>query len=572
MARLFPQLSDERLDELQSRAEARFYRACRDQLGPQYLVLHSIPYITRVSGEPRDGEADFVIFAPDKGLVVVEIKGGGVSYSPAQGQWYSVNVSGEKNPIKDPFAQVTKEKHAVLELIKAHRAWRTLGIKWLLVGHAVFLADVDRLDPLILPHAPREIMGGRQDLQDLEKWLQKVITFWEGEQPHSMPLTPAAMALVEELFCQPREVRPLVSAQLKEEETIRIQLTEQQTRILRILGQRRRAAICGGAGTGKTLLAVEKARQLASEGLRTLLLCFNRPLADHLKHVIGNQPNLLPMDFHQLCEWRVKEVERQTGRDLKEDAMLAYPGKDYYNVQLPYALALALEEVPDLYDAVIVDEGQDFREEFWLPVDMLLKDAKQSRLFVFYDPNQAVYRRPSTFPIIDVPFSLTINCRNTQFIHDAAYHYFAGELTDPPEIKGAPVEVIDAPSLSAQITRTLSLVVRLIVDEQVAPEDIAVLVPSLSKHSYYESLCARPLPRGITWAPERHRVPATVLIDTMHRFKGLEAAIVVLCGVDSLDPVRDRETLYVALSRPKSRLHLVGKADACHQILAARIG
>ena len=66
-------------------------------------------------------------------------------------------------------------------LIKAHRAWRTLGIKWLLVGHAVFLPDVDRLDPLILPHAPREIMGGRQDLQDLEKWLQKVITFWEGE-------------------------------------------------------------------------------------------------------------------------------------------------------------------------------------------------------------------------------------------------------------------------------------------------------------------------------------------------------------------------------------------------------
>ena len=327
-----------------------------------------------------------------------------------------------------------------------------------------------------------------------------------------MPLTPAAMALVEELFCKPREVRPLVSAQLKEEETIRIQLTEQQTRILRILGQRRRAAICGGAGTGKTLLAVEKARQLASEGHRTLLLCYNRPLADHLKYVIGNQPNLLPMDFHQLCEWRVKEVERQTGRDLKEDAMLAYPGKDYYDVQLPYALALALEEVPDLYDAVIVDEGQDFREEFWLPVDMLLKDAKQSRLFVFYDPNQAVYRRPSTFPISDVPFSLTINCRNTQFIHDAAYHYFAGELTDPPEIKGAPVEVIDAPSLSAQITRTLSLVVRLIVEEQVAPEDIAVLVPSLSKHSYYEGLCARPLPRGITWAPERHRVPATVLL------------------------------------------------------------
>jgi hypothetical protein len=571
MARLFPQLSDERLNALQSKAEARFYRACRDHLGPRYLVLHSIPYITRLSGEPRDGEADFVVFAPDKGILVVEIKGGGISYSPTQGQWCSVNASGEKNPIKDPFTQVTKEKHALLDLIRGHKAWPALGIKWLLAGHAVFLPDVDRLDPLVLPHAPREIIGGRQDLQDLDLWLEKVVRFWEGEEPHSMPLRPAGMALVEELFCKQREVRPLVSAQLREEEAIRIKLTEQQARILRVLGRRRRAAICGGAGTGKTLLAVEKARQLASEGHRTLLLCYNRPLADHLKHVIGNQPNLLTMDFHQLCEWRIKQVERQTGRGLKEEALLAYPGRDHYDVQLPYALALALEEMPDLYDAVIVDEGQDFREEFWLPVDMLLKDAKQSMLFVFYDPNQAVYRRPSTFPISDEPFLLTTNCRNTQFIHDAAYHYFAGELTDPPAIKGVPVEVIDAASPSAQMVRTHNLVVRLIAEEQVATEDIAILVPSPSKHFYYQSLCARPLPRGSTWSQERHRVPTTVLVDTMHRFKGLEAAIVVLCGVDSLDLVHDRETLYVALSRPKSRLYLVGKADACRQLLAPRV-
>lgn len=258
MGKIFPQLSDERLDALQSKAEARFYRACRDQLSSKWLVLHSIPYVSRLSGELRDGEADFVIFAPDRGMLVVEIKGGGISFEPSQGLWYSMNASGEKKQIKDPFTQVTKEKHALLEIIKAHRSWPALGISWLLAGHAVFLPDVVRLDPLILPHAPREIMGGREDLQDLERWLERVTTFWAGEDPYSLRLTSAAMTFIEDLFCKAREVRPLVSTQLREEEAIRIRLTEQQARILRALGRRRRAAICGGAGTGKTLLAVEK--------------------------------------------------------------------------------------------------------------------------------------------------------------------------------------------------------------------------------------------------------------------------------------------------------------------------
>ena len=72
-----------------------------------------------------------------------------------------------------------------------------------------------------------------------------MITFWEGEEPRSMSLTPAAVALVEELFCKPREVRPLVSAQLREEEVIRIRLTEQQGRILRALGRRALVPLSG---------------------------------------------------------------------------------------------------------------------------------------------------------------------------------------------------------------------------------------------------------------------------------------------------------------------------------------
>jgi len=570
MARMMPLLPDEKLDALRSRAEARFFRACRDQLGQRLLVLHSIPYITRLSGEPRDGEADFVIFLPENGFMVVEIKGGGVSYDPNERRWYSVNAARERNEIKDPFIQGSQEKHALLELIKRHRDWPKLGIGWLLAGHAVFLPDVDRVDPLVMPHGPREILGGRQDLDDLGSWLSKVIAYWQGEEPHSQSLGSRGMALIEEIFCKPREVRPLISAELREDEAAHIRLTEQQSRVLRALGRHGRAAICGGAGTGKTLLAVEKARQLAAEGCRTLLLCYNRPLADHLRYVIGDQPKLMCMSFHQLCEWKTREMAARTGRDVLEEAILAFPARDRFDYHLPYALAIALDEIPDPYDAVVVDEGQDFRDEFWFAVELLSNDAS-SRLYVFYDQNQAIYTRSSKFPIKDEPFLLTTNCRNTDFIHNAAYRYYEGDPIDPPGIRGAPVEVVPAASLSAQVGRIHSLVTRLIGEEQVAPEDVVVLVESTSKHYFYGQLEACTLPRRTRWSPEKHRAPNSVLVETMHRFKGLEAAIVILAGTDTLDPDRDRETLYVALSRPKSRLYLVGRPDACERILGVTL-
>ena len=328
MARMVPLLSEERLEALQSRAEARFYRACRDQLGPRHLVLHSIPFITRLSGEPKDGEADFVIFLPEKGFIVVEIKGGGIYHDPSERRWYSVNAARERNEIRDPFIQGSKEKHALLELMRGHRDWSKSGIGWLLAGHAVFLPDVDKLEPLVMPQGPREILGGRQDLSNLEKWLDRVIAFWQGEEPHSQSLGAKGMGLVEDLFCKPREVRPLISAELREEEAAHIRLTEQQSRVLRALGRHRRAAICGGAGTGKTLLAVEKARQLAAEDCRTLLLCYNRPLADHIRYVIGEQPKLLSMSFHQLCDWKIRDIRSKTGRNVEEEAVLAFPAKE----------------------------------------------------------------------------------------------------------------------------------------------------------------------------------------------------------------------------------------------------
>lgn len=570
MAKLIPELIETQIKEIKSRAEQHFYRACRDQLSNEWLVLHSIPYVVKLSGAPKDGEADFVIFSPSKGFLVIEIKGGGVEYAPATRQWTSTNAQGISNPIKDPFQQGVAEKHAILDLIKNHSRWPMLHISHITCGHAVFLPDIDDVQPLIMPEAPREIMGGRADLQNLETWVNKVFAYWQGNQRSSQALGPEGMKIIEQVFCSTRKVRPLLSAQIRDEEERRIELTLQQSLYLRVIGRRKRAAICGGAGTGKTLLAVDRASQLAKSGAKTLLLCFNRPLADHLKDVVGQNNNLLPMTFHQLCEWRIEQTFQKTGRDLKVEAKQAYPNSDHFNVQLPYALALSSELLPERFDAIVVDEGQDFKEDFWLPLEMLLRDEKESYLYVFLDLNQALYQQNARLPFKEEPFPLTVNCRNTRYIHEAAYHFYRGDPVDPPAIEGVPVESHAKETLHEQVDELHSLVSSLISTERMEPKDVVILVAGHAKEAYYEALRPRILPKGIKYSLEAHRIPNTVLVDTVGRFKGLESNILILWGLDEFDPNQDKEALYVAFSRAKSRLHLFGTQVACQRALETR--
>ena len=86
MARMIPGLSEERLREFRSRAEARFYRACKEQLADDVLVIHSVSWIYRDDHDRlREGEADFTIVSPKAGILTIEVKGGGVSFDASTG-------------------------------------------------------------------------------------------------------------------------------------------------------------------------------------------------------------------------------------------------------------------------------------------------------------------------------------------------------------------------------------------------------------------------------------------------------------------------------------------------------
>ena len=565
MPKLRPELTEDDLRSLASRAEARLYRALRDQLRAGDLVIHSAQWLYHArTGALVEGEADFTVFRPDGGFLTIEVKGGGIARDPISGKWSSIDRQGHRHIIKDPFRQAQSERFAILDQLKGYPDWHRWPGTRILCGHAVLLPDIEDPTPLLGPGRPREIVGVRRDLDRLEDWIADVMRFFD-KYP-TQPLGPVGMLLIEQIFCRSIEVRPALAAILAQEEEVRIRLTSQQGRILRIIGGRTRAVIAGGAGTGKTLIAVEKARRLADDGKRTLLLCYNRPLADAIRLAQHGVTGLDVMSYHQLCDQRIAAASHESGRNVLGEAKEAFPGESLFEIQMPLALGLANEILTDRYEAVIVDEAQDFSDEYWVGVENLLRDRKNGLLYLFIDPNQTVYRRRARLPIEDEPYYLTANCRNTSFIHEAAYRYYAGERTDPPELEGTPLEQLHAEQATKQAKLIAAELGRLTRSEGVQPSDIAVLVLGRPKDEYYRLLTALPVSAGLRWAVELHS-PDVVLLDTVSRFKGLEAAVVILWLPPLIDGEGDRELLYVGLSRGKSRLYLVGTQSACAAVL-----
>ncbi|SVD40574.1 uncharacterized protein METZ01_LOCUS393428, partial [marine metagenome] len=108
MARMIPDLSDEQiLAAHDSEAEARVYRSLRDQLADEVTVLYSVPWIETSKSGSTDGETDFVVIDPSRGILALEVKGGTSEVGPG-GRWSTRGANGAIVPIKSPFQQGMK--------------------------------------------------------------------------------------------------------------------------------------------------------------------------------------------------------------------------------------------------------------------------------------------------------------------------------------------------------------------------------------------------------------------------------------------------------------------------------
>ena len=554
-----------------SSAERRLYAAFAAQLNDEYLVLHSVGWIGRPRGEgPRDGETDFLVCHPRQGLLVVEVKGGRIDLDYANRSWTSTDRAGVVHSIHNPFEQAMRGKYGVLEKLKESPLWRRLGVRRVTLGHAAFFPDIGDGARLQGADAPREIIGDRTDMGSLQAWVEGAMGFWSsqpGEDRQAGAPTARGVDVVRGIFARVASTRPLLSARIEDEERDRVELTDRQALILDMLSRQRKVMVAGGAGTGKTLIAREKAVRSADEGLITLLVCYNRGLADHLREQCSGVENLEVASFHQLCSRWIARAKVELGRDLMAEVRRDYPGGDDYDHHQPIALALAIDLLGVQFDAVIVDEAQDFGDEFWMPIEMLLSDHDRGLLYVFLDENQDIYGRSAAIPIPGDPMVLDRNCRNTNRIHAAAYRYYKGAAVEGPAIAGVDIEILAASDIAKQAKAIGSLITRLIVDERVKPHEIGVLLCDAGVRDASErALAATPIPGSAKFGRLEGYGPGSITVDTVARFKGLERSVIILWGLDGCTPERNRETLYVGMSRAKSLLFLCGTREACERV------
>ena len=230
-------------------------------------LLHSVVWQSRRKGIQSDGEADFIILHPRHGIAIIEVKGGGIEI--VDGKWYSTDAQNVRHPIKNPFEQAKDSKYALVSYLKAIDK----NLSQIPVVHGVIFPDIT-VDTHFGMSGPREITIDKNDLSKPGNALSRLFGYWE--KSHFI-----AQSDVDKLIsclAPTTTIRRRLADEVADAERALIKLTQEQARILQALKRIPHAAILGGAGTGKTVIAIEKARQLAQSGFRTLLLCYNEPL------------------------------------------------------------------------------------------------------------------------------------------------------------------------------------------------------------------------------------------------------------------------------------------------------
>jgi NAD(P)-dependent dehydrogenase (short-subunit alcohol dehydrogenase family) len=537
-----------------SAAERVLFREFARQLGPDWTVLHSVHWLAREGGRSRDGEADFLLAHPRHGVLVLEAKGGTIARHGVTQAWSSTDWGGVEHAIKDPFEQAERSLYALRD--KLADAPETAGFSWRF-ARAVAFPDVLVGDADLGPNAPRALIVDSGDLATLARALGRAFASAPGGGPG--PGADGVAALVR-LLKPPVELQRhgLVGEMRRNAETF-LRLTEQQYALLDFLGGRRRVAIDGAAGSGKTLLALEQCRRLARQGFRVLFTCYNKALAAWARAALaadlGEAMVLVSVDnYHDLAA----DLVRRAGLPVPDvEALDAAALARYFADELPEQLLVALAIVTERFDAIVVDEGQDFADTWWIALEALLADPDDGILAIFYDDNQRIYSTATSgaYPIAEAPFRLTRNCRTTRQIHQAALAYHQGK--DAPDCagpEGRPVDEAGSEGASDQPAALRRALHGLTAVEGVPVDAIVVLSTRGPKTSVLtEGLRVGNL--ALTWGEAG---PGQLRVRSVHTYKGLESPVVILAEPDRAHAANRDALLYVALSRAQHHVVVLG--------------
>ncbi len=532
--------------DVKSPAEKRLYDLFNAQLSDEWTVFHGVPWQARdVRYGAKDGETDFVIAHRDFGILILEVKGGQIRYDGSSGQWYSNHYT-----IKDPFEQARTSKYSLLSVLKELPFWRTHRIT---LGHAVAFPDVDITYPqrMLRPDAPLDIIMEKRHTRDLAVWVRNIFDYWKGHEANTIAPGAAGLKEVELVLSPTLFLKPLLSSEIEDEQQELLTVTEDQFGLLNFISQHRRAAISGCAGSGKTLMAVEKAKRLHQQGFQVLLTCFNYNLGAFLQENLLDYPGIHVAHFHGLCY----DLARKAG--LLKHIPYEENIQSYFSTTLPSLLVEAADLLDWRVDAIIVDEGQDFREDWELSLQYLLHDPDNGIMYIFYDDNQNLYQPGQRIPLAQAPFPLPKNCRNTQFIHAFTKQFYRSDHSITaigPLGREVVIERYDTLEKMKQLLKRY--LHQLIVEEKVHAQDIVVLTPRTETKSYLWKIGTL---GNFRLVDQPTGATGEVFCTTIHQFKGLESPIIILAELDQEYTSDIEKLLYIGGTRACNHLILLAQ-------------
>jgi len=526
--------------DFRSRAEETLWRSLKAKLSPDSFLAANV----RLGSHEDFYEADIVVGIPGQGFAVVEVKGGVVEHTDEG--WVQHTPYGVKTI--DPAGQANRGKRLLDTYVRAH-GWSHGPLRF---EHLVAFPDVDLDSAPPSPDLPRWQVIARGDVDDAAGRIWDALEHRLTDKPRPSPSWVAEVADL--IGGRPDPARALLGAMQSREELV-TRLTSEQYKVLDYLCSNDRISVVGGPGTGKTWLAVEQARRWAMRKERVLLVCYSVGLSRWLLQAIAacGDPVARRIDVSTFSAYLV-------GKGV---TVPPKPDQHWWDVMLP---ALASPLVSADYDAVVVDESQDFADGWW-PV--LLASLRGRHVFVAGDERQSVFPDRRGRPDLQLAsVTLTENLRNTSQIV-SLLNPLAPEKMRHRGGEGPPVTFIPTPTEGVYDAADTAVETLLTAGHDAG--SVSVLTTQ-HRHPYQVSTEANFGGKPGYW--DGFGLGDEVFYATVMGFKGLERPVVVL-AVDGFHPRVARDVMYTGISRARDQLIVIGDLelirDACGSEVCKRL-
>jgi AAA domain-containing protein/nuclease-like protein len=511
------------------------------RVSDQYDIFYERKFIGLTRGEKNNYEIDFIVAKPSHAILLLEVKGGLISFVGSSRTWYQNGKPMQKNPVDQVtvYWKSLMSRYAKLSAI--------IPFEWALVFPE---SEKDKRYDLPASVSETKVID-RNELGFIKDYLKATFDDIDARYPpkNHVDRVKEYEKFKSSLIRDYGFVRTL-STKFIEEENRFVELTEQQHAIFNAIRNKKRLFVQGVAGSGKTLIALNIAHEALDEGKKVLFLCFNRTLANVINKHFEEGASVTVNTFHSYAEDRIDEVEANWFQNNNTGE------SDWFDNDVPIKFADIQDVMPKSYDLIIIDEGQDFKE-FWFEI-IFQEIASDGTIIVFADFDQDIFGRYDNLPMENpLDIILAENCRNTKaithFINDTMNMSIANKKGVP---EGDPVEEEHFHVYKEMIKRAGVKIKHLIQNDGLTTQQIVIIVnKSLNETTLREfdaigSYKLEELDNDLNFKKN------TIHFTTPRKFKGLDSDVVFMFYVPNKQDseVLSNKMRYVQVTRAKHKL------------------